>query len=378
MRAWFAVFALTGCQSLFGVDEDPDRLPDGGGVPECWGTDINVCVRPAATMPRTLAGTLDTGSMCDFVEDELCVVAGTDVTIGNLRATGPRPLVVVASGKLVVAGTLDAASHRGSTNGPGVGAANAMCVLGAAPSYAPSGTGTGGGGGGGAGGTFLHAGGAGGPSVASALVGMPGSALAATFRAGCQGQNGGIKNGSTLVAPGGNGGGAVYLIAGSELEVMGVINASGAAGDGGKCVCAPTTSATDLQNAESYGGAGGGSGGAIVLEAPAIAIKQDSFVFADGGGGGQGASRSLPGVPGAEPAGDLPALGGRGMDDGGQGPNNGGNGGPGSHADVRTGTTGATGESNNIGGGGGGGGGDGHIKLIGTVTNAGTISPALD
>ncbi|MDQ3340573.1 MAG: hypothetical protein M4D80_35905 [Myxococcota bacterium] len=379
MRACIAVFALAGCQSVFGL-KDPDRLPDSSStvVPECWGTDINVCVRPPATESRILAGTLDTGSMCDVVEDDLCIVAGTEVRIDFLRVTGPRPLVVIASAKLSVIGFLDAASHRTGANpdGPGVGAANAACNSAAGPSYAASGTGTGGGGGGGAGGTFSHAGGGGGGSVAAAAKGMPAAPATAAFRAGCSGQNGGIKAGVTTVALGGKGGGAVYLVSSTRIYVSGVINASGAAGDSGKCTCAPTTSTADLQNAESYGGAGGGSGGAIILEAPTIEILTQAIMFADGGGGGQGASRSTAGEAGAESQGTTAALGGRRTDDGGTGPSNGGPGGPGSNGALKVGMPGGNGLSSNIGGGGGGGGGAGYIKMIGSVTNMGRVSPS--
>lgn len=376
--------SLGGCQSLFGIDKDPGSLPDAtvgaDGDPdrECWGTDIDVCVRPPASAPLALAGTFDTGAMCTVVDDDLCVVAGTDVTIGDLRVFGPRPLVVIARGTLAVTGTLDAASHRAGANpvGPGVGATAATCAaFPGAPGFAQNGGGSGGGAAGGAGGTFADAGGNGGKSVSTAAGAVAGI-TAHAFRAGCSGQNGGTRGGG-VTAVGGKGGGAVYLISAATIEVTGAINASGASGDAGTCAsCAGSNPTTQqLLDADAYGGGGGGSGGTIILEAPTVDIAASAKVFADGGGGGQGASRSATGAVGAEPTGLTPAPGGLGANDGGTGPNNGGNGGPGAHAATKTGTIGADGESSYPGGGGGGGGGAGYVKTIGTLTNAGTISP---
>src|SRR5262249_35747539 len=134
----------------------------------------------------------------------VCVIAATKVDIGigaTLRATGPQPLLLLATGSISNAGTIDAASHRGGPAGPG-----------ANPQGCPSGTPPtllNGSGGGGYGGTFATVGGDGGRSIGNGVDrGAKGVAATtviapAVLRGGCPG----VKGASTTPGDGGAGGG---------------------------------------------------------------------------------------------------------------------------------------------------------------------------
>jgi hypothetical protein len=331
-------------------------------------TDARACFGPVCltTIPETaldgLAGPLDTtqGASCDPSITAYCVVAATDITVppgSTLAVMGSRPLVLIATGKLAIAGTIDASSHATPQRVAGAGAGAACSAPAAAPSKH----------GGGAGGSFGGTGGDGAGNSGNDTGGTHAAIAASTaeLRAGCRGQDAGTVVESFGV--GGDGGGAIYLVAGMTLDVTGSIAASGAAGTGGRCTPAPCKNGS---GDDANGGGGGGSGGMIVLDAPAIAIA--GSVFADGGGGGEGASHSLDGVAGSEPDGTAPAAGGTGPAD------HGGNGGAGTHADASSGTAGQPGSGGDPGGGGGGGGGAGVIVLRGaTPTVTGTISPPI-
>jgi hypothetical protein len=255
--------------------------------------------------------------------------------------------VIIADQTMQIAGTLDAAAHRGHSAGPG--ADLATCPPGSNPGREGGGAGGSMGEGGGAGGT----GGAGNTDLGGGLSPLPD---VTAFRAGCAGQNGGNSDATTGL--GGGGGGAVYLIANTSIAVAGTVDISGGGGTGGRCATCDGTG-------YAFGGGGGGSGGMLVLESPEVDVT--GHVFSDGGGGGEGASQSTNGQPGADADGLGPALGG----------NNdkidfhGGGGGSGGHIGVAP-TVGDNAIS--AGAGGGGGGGVGVIRVIGTLS--GMTSPA--
>jgi hypothetical protein len=305
----------------------------------CYGTGlVHVCFATQPSGDLSLPATIDTmnSSMCDEnASTTACVIAAANITVaGTTVARGARPLVLVATNAIRIDGLLDVASHRGAMPGAG---ANAADCNGGTPAT---------GRGGGAGGSLGGAGGAGGNSGATGGGGA--GATIATFHGGCPGQKGAAGGG----AIGGSGGGAVYLIAGS-ITVGGMINASGAGGDGGAVN-------------QHAGGGGGGSGGFIGLESATISIA--GSVMANGGGGGEGSATGA-GNPGTDPtAAGTQAPGGK------NGSGNGGDGGAGSAGAKLTGDSGdAAGGAGD--GGGGGGGGAGILRVVPPQSLGGTVSP---
>ncbi len=314
----------------------------------CFGTGFGkVCFADGdiPNDPVAITGPIDTdsSSLCSTTvigAPAVCVIAGTDVTTtGPIAVTGAKPLVVVATGTLTI-DSLDLASHRDGRVGAGAVATDnvTLCDGGTQPDNN----------GGGAGGSFGAVGGAGGKGnnhnggVAGAIE--PPTAI----RGGCYGQDG--KSGG--VGAKGRGGGAVYLIAITQIIVDGTINASGAAGSGNAAM-----------NGGKGGGGGGGSGGLIAFDAPIV--TNNGMIFANGGGGGEGSSNNNNGANGTEPTSTAAAPAS------GTGGNNGGDGGAG-------GATTAAGPGSNASqdGGGGGGGAAGAIRLFQATTITGNpVSP---
>ncbi len=334
-----------------GVDAAPpdaleiDALPAG-----CYGGFVTVCpdapitgnTQVTVTFPTTLNTT--TSTLCapyhlpDGTSDsKYCVIAAKTVTInlaGRWNVTGARPLIVIATNQLDVAGTIDAASHLGGVSGPGTDAA--ACIPGGLPNGDE----------GGPGGSFGTIGGAGGGvGLAPTVPPAPATPIPLTLRGGCPGRAGSGGNAGTF----GRGGGAVYLIA-DALSITGTVNASGAGGRGAGL---------------SAGGGGGGSGGMIVLDAPAITIGNGARIFANGGGGGEGGGGANGGHDGADSS--APATVGLG---GGDNAGGGGDGGDG----AANGTPAEKG-NNEDDSGGGGGGGAGVIRVFPSQQLGGSISP---
>jgi hypothetical protein len=350
--------------TLNGIDagtNQPDAPPD---TLACYGTSIvRVCFAAPPTQPLMITnatGVIDTtnSAMCATTvsgADNYCVLAGTTITVdATLRATGTKPLVLIASDSITVTQLIDVGSHQTTKDTPefiGAGADPVACMV---TTGTPAGTR-----GGGAGGSFAGKGGNGG---AGALGGPGGQAVSGTttiteLRGGCPGQAG---NGGAA-GRGGHGGGAVYLIAGNRIDIAGPgINAAGEGGATG----APSEGA-------SSGAGGGGSGGMIGFDAPAITCT--SLLLANSGGGGEGSGEGGPGVSGKDPSTTAAAAGGGG------GTTIGGNGGTGSAGPAAGpgsgGNNGAASNGNN-GAGGAGGGGAGLIKAPATANLGTNVSPA--
>ncbi len=355
--------ALAACSFQHGVDNDgaPPMIDgsgsgsDGSGSGDCVGGGLaKICLRTpvAATWTVDTATTFDTGVECDYTlalaSGSVCVKQATDVSISDtLGVIGALPLVIVADHMLSVTGTIDVSSARG---GRGPGADSQACAAGSAGGTEGSNAPTAGGGGG-AGGSFTGAGGMG--SDGSKPGGMPGATIAAdTLHGGCVGSRGGNQQAHLGGAPG-DGGGAVYLIAGDTISIDGAIDASGAGGGGG-----------DLK----AGGGGGGSGGMIGLDAPHVRVSASAQLFANGGGGGEGGDAINVGADGGQSAQATTAA------TGGSGSTSGGDGGDGS---VGATLTGNAGNPRTSGGGGGGGGGAGAIRVFSPdAMLAGAVSPA--
>jgi hypothetical protein len=358
-----------------GVDAAPTSVDD------CFGNKLlgRVCLEHVPSKPVTFATqTINTASVgvgsCDEIRAQpggpsLCLVTATTITVSagtTLRATGPNPLVLIATQSITINGGIDVASHAGD---PAVGA-GARTAMGAVPGCSVTSLdGVAGvknnnnfnGGGGAAGGGFGGAGGAGGTGgKGNTARGNPAALGAAptVLVGGCPGGRGGdgIGGGGAL---GGGGGGAVYLLAGDSITVPGKINASGAGGAGG-------TSGAD----SSGGGGGGGSGGMIGLEATHITVTGSLVSNGGGGGGGAGGDLGLVGQAGSDPASVAAAAGGPGGDQGG---GSGGLGGSGAQA----GSVGSPGSNFNECAGGGGGGGAGVIRVFGVSPSSltGMVSP---
>ncbi len=369
-----AFAALPGCREVFGIDSP--RLRDGGeadvagdaandGPPadaqQCFGSgSFAVCLATLPIAPATLPTALDTTTSVECAntqppgwtpaQPDACFVIGTDVTIGGngtIAVTGSRPLVVVATGTLTIAGTLDAASRN--VTDPKTGPASAA---GPCNPFAQTPTGSGPGeAGGGAGGSFVDEGGHGGKSGMN-VGGQPGTALAppTTLRGGCSGQHGSLPGIGDTSNPG-PGGGAVYLVAGTAIaiEPTGLIDVSGAGG---------------LTSGLGTGGSGGGTGGMLVLYAPVIGATGGA-VMANGGGGTSAGDSQDSGTDGHDPseaAPTTPALGGMYLVEGGNGA---------AAAIAATNGTANAGVS-----GGGGGGGIGYIRANVAVPGV-TSSPSI-
>ncbi len=323
----------------------------------CYGTTSpTICLAAAPTAPLVIdmATTLDTGTSPLCVPTVsggggYCVIAATTITIdATLRATGPRPLVLIATNSIMVSanGVIDVGSHRVRAPGSpesGAGADPASCGAGTAPTN----------GGGGAGGSCAGNGGNGGDGNTTANTGgTPGAAVGGVIelRGGCAGQDG--EGAAIDRGVGGHGGGAVLLIAVSQIDIAGGIAAGGEGGGGGQ--------------RHDAGGGGGGAGGMIVMDAQMKTFT--GLLLANGGAGGEGSGSDVVGKDGADATTTTAALGGAGGVPGG------GDGGDGSAGTIAgAGAEGATGGA----GGGGGGGGAGLIKAPSYTIIGADVSPPV-
>jgi hypothetical protein len=312
----------------------------------CFGSIVPVCpdTLPAAT--RSLDGTINTDTHPDCrptgTSLDACVIAGSTIAVANVRATGSKPLVLLATRDISINGTLDVASRVGGPRGAGSG--TGTCVAGGAATSRRGGAGGSHGGAGGDGGNGGP--GSGGKGTAGPIASWMG------LRGGCDGARGS----GNLPGQGGAGGGAVALVA-MKIVVAGTINASGAAG-----------LESDDEDGDAGGAGGGGAGGTIVLDAPDVTIT--GFAFTNGGGGGgASACSSDSGNNGTDPTSTAPGAGGAG---GADGMCEGGDGGTGS-----SGGDGSQAQDGESGGGGGGGGGGAGVIKTSDPTPPGNTSPQL-
>jgi hypothetical protein len=284
----------------------------------------------------------------------------------TVRFTAGNPAALVAASALTVAGILDARGYDvngklcvDGVSGPGGGAggvagkngAGAGAGKAATPSTAYSG--------GPSGGAFGGTGGAGGAGSNAAT--NPGAAAAAAYGAPALSPILAGSGGGGAYAAGGGGGGAIQLVAGTRVVIgggaaVGGVNAGGCNGHGGV-----------------FGSAGsaGGSGGAILIEAPALDMKANGVLAANGGGGATGGGAADP------TAGQLSSNPAFGAIINGYG--YGGNGGAGTTANGGNGTAAPVGAS---GAGGAGGGAVGHVRINNrsgsfTPPTPASVSPAL-
>ena len=347
-----------------------DAAIDGliGDASLCFGTGlVRVCLSsapsqaisyPAATQLDTTGSAVCTETIAQPDGPELCVIAGTTVSIGGtVMVSGSRALVLVATDTTTVSGTLDLSSTSAGRRGA---AANLGSC--ANPGLGTDDTGGAGGGGGAGLGTSGGTGGTGdlndnGPPAGQGRGGTPGAAptMPTVLRGGCRGGDGGAGD-MVHRAPGGDGGGAVYLIAGNAIHISGDVFASGAGGG-----------ATASTPGAEQGGGGGGTGGMIGLDAPNIEILGRVVANGGAGGGGGGGTGGSPGGDGTTTSWNAPATGGIG---GGSIP--GGSGSPGTAIGATTNVDG----SSNDGGGGGGAGGLGIIVIRGVIDGGTRMSPA--
>ncbi len=289
------------------------------------------------------------------------VIKAKDVTLTNVSVTGSKALAIVASGTITISGRVSVSGRR-DVSGPG--SLDAACRAGSAGTTV--GNGIAGGGGGGFGTTGAKGGNGGVPTVQGGTAGaISGNVEIVPLRGGCPG---GHASGQTLdvdpVLPDpGGGGGAIQLVAGTEItiEASGGISANGG---GGKTRDTATLCAI---NGPCGNGQGAGSGGAILLEAPLVTIAATGGLAANGGGG----SCDVMGGGAAGTNTATPAAGQKCSGDTGSG----GDGAAGTTA-AASGTNGSG--SNPVGGGGGGGAGRIRVNLPLSVpfAPAGVVSPA--
>jgi hypothetical protein len=332
----------------------------------CFGDLIPICFSAGAVpaAPRSLGTTdIDTdmtasGSLCDQNNTQsarYCVVTGAPLTLSAgamLTAHGDKPLVLLSTTTMDLLGDIDVSSHHDVRRGPGANPSDASaCSF----MTAPTGPSFGGGGYGGSLGTVGGSGGkAGNQSTGGGVAGTKLDTFPMSLRGGCRGGDGSLLSTTDPAAAGGDGGGAIAMVAGMQIHVDAMINASGGGGHGG------------WMNAEN-GAAGGGAGGMIVLDSPvALTFGARTQLWANGGGGGQGGS-AMTGTDGSESTGPTQAAPG-GSSSGSGGAGGSGSLGRGSGVD---GTAPAFGSG---GGGGGGGGGAGFIHAPG-FTDSNSISP---
>ncbi len=283
------------------------------------------------------------------------VLAMTGFTIsatGSLHLSGDVPVILAVYGDAQLYGPLDANADQA---GPDAGSNATDCGNGG-PGEDRAGGGSGGGGGGGFGEDGATGGdGDSGDGSGGTLGAAPGGNLE-PLRGGCAGGPGGPgDSGTTRVAVGGAGGGALQLSVAGTCTLGSLVAANGG---GGAAV-----------DSDHSGGGGGGSGGGVLVQAATLLLTGSAAVVANGGGGGGGNDDPGAGEPGFNGLfQDVAAPGGA---SGGGASAGGGNGGHASGA-----ATSPTQASANNSGGGGGGGGVGVIRLDGLLPGGCTSSGA--
>lgn len=310
------------------------------------------------------ARTPPTSSLTAGLPIGVFIIKAKDVRLNNVQVTGTKALAIVASGTVTITGNVSVSARR-DVSGPG--SLDNACRAGSSPAT-PAGNvnGFGGGGGGGFGTAGGKGGNGGNPVILGGTAGpVAGNLELVPLRGGCPGghPNGGLLDADPVAPDPGGGGGAIQLVAGTEIVVEAGAFVS-ANGGGGK---SNNTTLLCLIDTPCGSGQGAGSGGAILLESPKVTIGATGGLAANGGGGS--CAPSGAGAAGGNDA--TPAAGQTCAGDTGSGGNGAAagiaaqNGSPGLNDDP-------------VGGGGGGGAGRIRVNmpLSETFAPAGTISPA--
>jgi hypothetical protein len=342
-----------------GAFGDVDHVP----VQEEYGGDTNWTVSTNTVIDTTtliVTPPLPSGVTLSLAQQDggnpIAILRVNDFTVSATRvlsAIGDKPLVVLSSHDVTIAGVFDVGAHGalpgagGALPGAGVGVGGTgLHDDGTGSTYDDSG------GGGGSYGTQ----GAGGGSVGNFAGGAPGATYLATVLRG--GSGGGFApNPASCTNPPGAGGGVLLLYAFHKITVAGQI-ASGGGGGAGGISC----------GAFGYGpGAGGGAGGLVWLQTPDLS---GNGVLAANGGGGGGASYSgiSDGGPGADGLASTTMVAAGGIKAVSAETTDGGNG-------AIQGTAASAVPLLAIGNGGGGGGGLGRIVVHAPSSASITSSP---
>jgi hypothetical protein len=264
----------TSCQGGGG-----DAGGDTGGSNSCdWpitATNYDPC---AASFPATIGSISvensdisqdSTSAACTYMfgGHEYCLLHVTSMHVATGHAfqpKGPRPMIIVSDGDIIIDGTVNASFQAGDAC-PGLDG-----VMGS--QYGGGGAGGGGYTGGGNGGRGDQGGTLGGVADPDTML--------SPLTPGCPGGAGGVSTGLSP-APGGVGGGAIELASRTAIHINGgaqVISDGGGGSPGNR------------NSTHATGGGGGGTGGKILLEAPLVLVDSQAVVCAVGGGGGTGAS----------------------------------------------------------------------------------------
>ena len=211
----------------------PPLDPDGDGVYHFTTITIG-----ANTTVKLTSSVLGEGRPVVWLASGDVIVAGTIDASGEAGPNSGSPLVPAAAGAGGYAGGVgnDVSSHSTYGNGPGGGAAYTLSLVG---------------------GNNIHGGGGsyGSPGGSGSLVGtapLYGNAYLLPMVGG-SGGGGGYHNNGTSVGGGGGGGGALVIASNTQIAIDGTIRANGGNG-----------------STSGFAVGGGGSGGAIRLIAPRL------------------------------------------------------------------------------------------------------------
>lgn len=286
----------SGSSGAQGVFPPSSPAPPGGTT----GMTVNLNDGKVTYSPSGTVATLPnvpTGGFRDGVLNFTTINVASGVTVWFARNAANTPVILLATGSVMLSGTLDVSGNaagnfgRPGYGGPGGfdggaggdGLTTAVGGLGLGPGGGGGGTQTGPGGGGGYGsggssGSQNYCGGGG--CAPGTGGGSYGSSLLRPMVGGSGGGGAGGYLGSSTGGGGGGGGGAILIAASASIAITGnpAIRANGAQGGSGG------------------GGGGGGSGGAIRLIAPSISGSGSLQAQAGsgtyyGGAGGNGRIR---------------------------------------------------------------------------------------
>ena len=240
------VIAAGGCDRVLGLTErEPDAAPPLIDAQSCFGSGtLALClVEPTPDELVYVAGTMTTidttpSAMSSCLaytggEPDLCVIGATTLRIdGELKASGPRPLVLVGS-TVTITGTVTVASNAFAA---GAGAQPDECMFGSAA------TAVGGGG-----------------SGEMIVIDVQTFALGPTAGVFANGGGGGEGGGTTTAGRNGESPSV------ASTAALGGINGTTGGGQGGNGSAGATLFGGIGRNGNAVSGGGGGGGGAGVI-----------------------------------------------------------------------------------------------------------------